>query len=144
MPPFDKPVLEIISDTFDGEDRILECRFDSPRDAQRISMRVVSDVEVYGASILGHDLPGAEKDWRARFEILPREGATLRLEVEPNKPLRIEIRETSYSLNELPEYVPRPGYMMPEPNRRLDRRRSMHSEYIYSVGTIDLGTGASG
>ena len=142
MPPFDKPVLEVISDTFDGEDRILECHFDSPRDAQRMTIRVVSDVEVFGASILGHELPGATKNWDARFEIFPREGATLRLELEPDKPLRIEVRETSFSLSEMPAYTPRPPHMMPEPNRRLDRRRSLQSEHIYSIATLDLGTGS--
>jgi hypothetical protein len=142
MPPFDKPVLEIISDTFDGEDRILECRLDSPRDAQRMALSVVSDVEILGASILGHEMPGATKNWSASFEIFPREGATLRLELEPDKPLRIAVRETSFSLSEIPAYIPRPSHMMPEPNRRLDRRRSLQSEHIYSIATLDLGTGS--
>jgi len=144
MPPFGKPVLEVVSDTNTGNSRILECRFDSPRDAQRITLRVVSDTKVYGASILGHSLPGATKNWDARFEILPREGATLHLEVDPDTPLQIAIHETSFSLGELPDYKPRPAYMMPEPNRRLDRRRSLQSEYIYSIATIDLGTAKSG
>ena len=144
MPPFGKPVLEVVSDTNTGNSRILECRFDSPRDAQRITLRVVSDTKVYGASILGHSLPGATKNWDARFEILPREGATLHLEVDPDTPLKIAIHETSFSLAELPAYKPRPAYMMPEPNRRLDRRRSLQSEYIYSIATIDLGTAKSG
>ena len=143
MPPFGKPVLEIVSDRIEDNRRILECRLDSPRDAQRLSMRVVSDTEVYGASILGNDLPGAAQGWDARFEILPREGADLRLEVEPNMPLRIAIHETSFTLNDLPDYEQRPPYMMPEPNRRLDRRRSMNSGYIYSTATIDLGIGES-
>ena len=143
MPPFGKPVLEVLSDRVEDELRILECRLDSPRDAQRLSLRVVSDTEVFGASILDQELPGAAKDWSARFEILPREGATLRLEVEPNMPLRIAIHETSFTLNNLPEYQPRPAHMMPEPNRRLDRSRSMESDYLYSIATIDLGTGES-
>lgn len=143
MPPFGKPVLEVISDRVENEVRILECRLDSPRDAQRLSMRVVSDTEVFGASILGNELPGAATKWDARFEILPREGANLRLEVEPGIPLRVAIHETSFTLNNLPEYKPRPAHMIPEPNRRLNRSRPMESDYMYSIATIDLGMGGS-
>lgn len=141
MPPFGKAELDVLRDRIEEGRRVLDCRLNSPRDAQRLSMRVVSDTEIFGVSILGHDLPGAAKDWNARFEILPREGADLRIEAEANTPLQFSIHEVSFSLPPFPDFTPRPPHMMPEPNRRLDRRRSLHSEYTYSITTLDLGSG---
>ena len=141
MPPFGKTEIEVMSDRIEDGRRILECRLNSPRDAQRLRLRVVSDIEVYGASILGHDLPGAEQEWNAYFQILPREGADLRIEVAPDAPLRIHAHELSFKLPDFPDFEPRPTHMMPEPNRRLDRSRSLESEYTYSIATVDLGTG---
>ncbi len=139
MPPFGKTEIEVLNDRIEDGRRILDCRLNSPRDSQRVFLRVISDVEVYGASILGHDLSGAARDWSGTFQILPREGAELRLEVSADAPLVLHAREESFKLPQIPDFEPRPPHMVPEPNRRLDRSRSMHSEYTYSVATIDLG-----
>ncbi len=142
MPPFSRPILEVIEDRVESGRRILDCRLNSPRDAQRLWLRVASDAKVHRAEILGHELRGSDRQWDASFEILPREGADLRLEVEPGTPLVFDVREMSYGLPELPELRPRPAHMIPEPNRRLDRSRSLHSDFTYSIATIDLGSGA--
>jgi hypothetical protein len=139
LPPFSRPVLEVRDDRLEGSRRIIECRLDSPRDAQRIELRALSG-RVFSAEILGHELQGARRDWQARFELLPRDGADLRLEVEPGIPLVFSVRELSFGLPELPEITPRPPHLIPEPNRRLDRSRAMHSDFTYSIATIDLGT----
>lgn len=138
MPPYGKPMLEIKADRIEDGRRILDCRLNSPRDAQRIWLNAESG-EVYRAEVLGIDLPGDKNRWGAFFQILPREGADIRFEVMPDVPLRFLVREESYGLPELPELKPRPAHMIPEPNRRLDRSRSLHSDLTYSVATIDLG-----
>lgn len=138
MPPFEQATVHVHDERIENGRRIIEGFLDSPRDAQRLWLHLESETEVYAAEILGHELDGAERNWDAYFAILPRQGARIRLEVEPDKPLVFSVREESYGLPEFSDFVPRPAYMMPEPNRRLDRRRSLHSEFIYSIGTIDL------
>lgn len=144
MPPFSKPILEVREDRVENGRRILDCRLNSPRDAQRLWLRVTSDITVHRAEILGHELRGSDRQWEASFEILPREGADLRLEVSPGAPLVFAVREMSYGLPDLPDLRPRPAHMIPEPNRRLDRSRILHSDFTYSIATIDLGNGAQG
>lgn len=138
MPPYEQSTIDLIEDRIENGRRIVEGHLNSTRDAQRMTLRLESDAEVYSAEILGHQLDGAERNWEAHFAILPREGARIRFEVEPDKPLVFSVREQSYGLPDFPDFTPRPAHMMPEPNRRLDRHRSMHSEFVYSIGTIDL------
>ncbi len=138
MPPFAQTAIEVLEDRIENGRRIIEGTLNSPRDAQRLWLRMTSDTRVYSASILGHELDGAERHWDAYFALLPREGARLRLEVEPDAPVVFSIREESYGLPEFPDFMSRPPHMMAEPNRRPDRSRSLHSEFTYSIGTIDL------
>lgn len=142
LPPFSRPVLEVRDDRLEGSRRILLCRLNSPRDAQRVWLHAVSG-RVYSAEILGHELDGAQRDWQARFDLLPREGADLRLEVQPGTPLVISVREQSFELPELAVITPRPPHLIPEPNRRMDRSRALHSDFTYSIATIDLGSNAA-
>lgn len=139
LPPFSRPVLEVRDDRVEGSRRILQCRLNSPRDAQRIWLSAVSG-RVRSAEILGHELQGAKQHWQARFDLLPREGADLRLEVDAGTPLVFSVREQSFGLPELAVITPRPSHLIPEPNRRMDHRRAMHSDFTYSIATIDLGS----
>ncbi len=142
MPPVGKPVIEVHDDRIENGRRIIACRINSPRDPQRLWLRAASDVEIYGAQILGHSLSGAAQDWAASFEILPREGADLILEVEPGKPLALSIREMTYGMPALESLSPRPAHMAPEPNRTLIRK-PLQSDITYSICTIDLGEGTA-
>ncbi|TVS15172.1 MAG: M20/M25/M40 family metallo-hydrolase [Planctomycetaceae bacterium] len=142
LPPFSRPVLEVRDDRLEGTRRILQCRLNSPRDAQRIWLQAVSG-RVHSAEILGHELEGAKQHWQARFDLLPREGADLRLEVDAGTPLVFSVREQSFGLPELAVITPRPSHLIPEPNRRMDRSRAMHSDFTYSIATIDLGSGSA-
>lgn len=137
--PFPKPILEVRGDRIENGQRILDLRLDSPRDAQRTRLQVTSAAEVYGASILGGELKGDKKHWRAKFDILPREGANMRLVVQPGVPLIININEQSYGVPVFPGYAPRPDWAAAEPNRTLDHRRPLRSEHTFSTCTIDLG-----
>ncbi len=118
---------------------MLRLFLDSPRDAQRTYLTVTSPGEVFGAEILGHQLKGSKRRWRAQFDILPREGAELVLETEQNVPLTINVREMSYGVPQFPGYEPRSAWMATEPNRTLDHRRPLRSEHTFSTCTFDLG-----
>lgn len=141
MPPFEQTTLEVIDDRTRNGRRILDCRLNSTRDAQRLWLQVTSPTAVYSASVLGHELDGAEHGWGAYFALLPRDGARLRLEVEAGVPLVFSIREESHALPAFDDFTPRPDDMIPEPNRRLNRYSSLHSEFTYSLARVDLGKG---
>jgi len=143
MPPFEKPSLNVLEDKVQDGKRLMTCRLYSPRGAQRIWLRVVSDTTVHKAVVLGHELPGAEKNWDLTLEIPPREGVELRLETDPAAPLKISIREDSYELPKFPDFVPRPADTTAEPNRTLIRL-PLSSEHTYSIATVDLGLPPSG
>ena len=132
------PVVNVLSDVVEEGRRKLALHVNSPRDPQRIWLRVESDTQVHGASVLGHDLEGGERHWEMRMEIMPREGVELRLETDPDSPLSFSLREMTYGLPELPGFVPRPDHMAPEPNRTLVRL-PINSDITYSVATVDLG-----
>jgi hypothetical protein len=77
-----------------------------------------------------------QHDYLVASAPLPREGADLRLEVEPGVPLVFSVREVSYGLPDLPEVKPRPAHLIPEPNRRLDGHGFLHSDFTYSTATL--------
>ena len=134
------PTMEVLEDVVVEGRRVVTCRINSPRDPQRMWVRVTSDAPVHTASVLGHDLAGAEKNWELRLEIMPRDGVEVRLETDPGAPLVFSLREMTYGLPVLPDFVPRPPHMAPEPNRTLIRL-PINSDITYSIGTADLGTG---
>lgn len=138
MPPFEKPSISILEDTVKDGRRMLTCKFYTPRGSQRIRLHVVSDAPVHRAEVLGHELPGAKKNWDLSLEIPPREGFELRLETAPDVPLKITVREDAFELPKFPDFVPRPEDTAPEPNRTLIRL-PLASEHTYSIATVDLG-----
>ncbi|HOC69260.1 MAG: Peptidase family M28 [Candidatus Hydrogenedentes bacterium ADurb.Bin101] len=138
MPPLGRPTVEILEDTVTEGRRRLTCKIYSPRAPQRMWLRVTSDTPVYTARILGHELPGAEKDWDLSLEIPPREGVEVYLETAADKPLRIAAREKICGLPAFEDFVPRPAHMAPEPNRTLVRL-PLGSDHTYSFCTVDLG-----
>lgn len=138
--PFPKPVLEVLSDQIENGRRVVALHFDSPRDALRVNLRLVSPAVIHAASMNGMEFSGGD-NWGAYFEMMPREGVRLRLETDPGAPLVFHIREVSYGVPEFPQYKPRPDWMATEPNRTVDHRRSLRSEHTFSVCTIDLGAG---
>ncbi|MDQ1256870.1 MAG: hypothetical protein QG656_1470, partial [Candidatus Hydrogenedentes bacterium] len=139
MPPFGKPVLEVVEDAVQDGRRKLKLAFVSPRKAQRVDFDVVSDIQVYAARAFGQDLDGAEEQWDASFDILPGDGFALELDVDADKPLKICVRETSFCLPAIPGMPPRPDWMMAEPNRTVDHHRPMRSEHTFSKSTFDFG-----
>lgn len=140
--PFPRPRLDVIEDRLEGDRRMVRLHLDSPRDAQFIDLHITSNLVVYGGTLLGIPMQGAEKrQWRAHIELLPREGGELQLEVEPHTALVINIRERSYGVPEFPDFNPRPDWMATEPNRTIDHNRPLRSEHTWSTFTINLGSG---
>lgn len=142
--PFPKPVFDVREDKIVNGRRVLRIFLDSPRDAQRTYLTVTSAAEVFGAEVLGHRLAGKRRHWNASFDILPREGTELVLEVEQSIPLKINVREMSYGVPRFSGYEPRPEWMATEPNRTLDHRRPLRSEHTFSTCTFDLGPRPAG
>ena len=138
MPPLGAPTVEILQDTVIDGRRRLTCKLFTPRGSQRVWLHVLNDIPVYQARILGHDIPGAEKDWDLSLEIPPREGVELYLETAPDKPLQIAVREKVYGLPAFESFVPRPAHMAPEPNRTLIRL-PLGSDHTYTFASLDLG-----
>ncbi|NQT91297.1 MAG: hypothetical protein HQ559_00945, partial [Lentisphaerae bacterium] len=138
QPPFAKTVLRKINDHTENGRRQLKLFVDSPRDAQVIDLRLKSDVQVYGAKVLGIGIEGAKRDWSLSLDTIPFEGGEITLEVEPGKPLKFHVREVSYKLPVLEDFPPRPAWMMTEPNRVLDRSRSLRSNHTFSICTFEF------
>ncbi len=138
LPPSGRPTVDILEDTVTEGRRRLTCKVYSPRAPQRMWLRVTSDTPVHTARILGHELPGAEKDWELSLEIPPREGVELYLETDADKPLHMAVRERVCGLPEFEDFVPRPAHIAPEPNRTLIRL-PLSSDHTYSFATVDLG-----
>jgi len=135
MPPFGKTVLHVVEDRIENGRRYLKLFVDSPRDAQEIHLRVMSDVEVFASKVFGIELGGDKRNWHVHLDTVPFEGGELELEVEPGKPVTFEAREVSFALPEVAGFPPRPDDMMCTPNRVLDRRRDLRSNHTYSVCT---------
>ena len=135
QPPFGKTVLRKLEDNIEGGRRKLKFFIDSPRDAQRIDLHLESNARVFKARALGIKVGGAGRGWDLSLDTIPFEGGELELEVEPNKPLRFLIREVSFKLPELPNFPPRPDYMMTETNRVLNRSKELRSNHTFSICT---------
>ncbi len=142
--PFGKTVLSILEDRVEGNRRFLKLFVDSPRDAQRIDLKLLSDVRVYEAKALGIKVEASHREsretrrrsWELSLDTIPFEGGEIELEVETGKPVEIRVREMSCKLPDLPEFTPRPDDMMTEPNRVLDRRRRLRSNHTFSIATF--------
>ena len=130
--------LEVLDDVIEGGRRKLKLFLDSPRDAQRLTL-TIEHLQVFEARMLDHVFAGGKDSWTIYLRFFPREGAEVFLEVEPNKPLLIHLREESYAVPQFPEVPKRPDWMMAEPNRTLDWKRKPRSEHTFSVQTHDLG-----
>lgn len=141
MPGFGKFVMEKREDTVVDGKRHLKFFIDSQCDAQEVRIRLAG-TDVFAAKLLGQEmrLKKKDEDWTARLIMMPFEGGELELETEPGKPLLFAIHEVAYKLPEnLPNFPPRPDWMMSQTNRRLesviDRGRSLKSNHTYAVCT---------
>jgi len=130
--------LDVLEDVIEGGRRKLKLFLDSPRDAQRLTL-TIEHLQVFEARMLDHVFAGGKDPWTIYLRFFPHEGAEVFLEVEPNKPLLIHLREESYAVPQFPEVPKRPDWMMAEPNRTLDWKRKPRSEHTFSVQTHDLG-----
>ncbi len=143
MPPYGKFKLDVLKDEVRDGQRILDLKIDSTVDAQRTYLRLTSDTTIHNAKILSHTLDGGGKGLGYRFECLPREGTDLQLIVEPGTPLVFHVHEMAYGLPEVPGFTPRPDWMAPEPNRTLDHRRPVRSQFTFTSCTYDFGAAPS-
>lgn len=137
-PPFGKTILEKRGDSTKDGRRLLTLFVDSPRHARRIELALESDVEVFRAKALGIEIEGGAKNWRLILQIMPCEGGEIELELEPDKPVKFLVREVSFSLPEWNSFPPRPDWMMTEPNRVLDRSKSLKSNHTYSSASYEF------
>lgn len=139
MPGFGKFVMEKREDTVVDGKRHLKFFIDSQCDAQEVRIHL-SGSEVYAAKLLGHDMKIKRKDddWDTRLIMMPFEGGELELETEADKPLQFAVHEVVFKLPEnLPNFPPRPDWMMSQTNRRLasviDRDMTLKSNHTYAV-----------
>lgn len=137
MTPDGPPKMELLSDTIEGGKRRVSFHISSPRHPQRLWLRMVSDAPVHAARVLGYDLEPAEREWEITLEIMPLEGTMVEVETDSEKPLRFSIREMTYGLPPFNDFVPRPPYMAPEPNRTLIRR-PLFSDITYSIAFFEF------
>lgn len=138
-PNFGKFVMEKREDTIVDGKRHLKFFIDSPSDAQELSIQLAG-AEVYRSTLLGHEMNMRGNDWNVRLFMLPFEGGELELETEPGKDLLFAVHEVAFKLpDNLPNFQPRPDWMMSQTNRRLDHLtepgKSLKSNHTYSICT---------
>ena len=142
-----QPTVEVLSDATENTLRRLKLHVRSPREAEFIYLSVEPGTEVLAAVIngirLGHDDGRPQQEagwpWMVRYEGLSKNGLDLELTVRAGAPMAFTVRERSYGVSSLPgvNMVPRPEYMITEPNT-IQWWRDFRSNRAYSVKTFSF------
>lgn len=130
-PEFPGPQLTVVSDATADNVRTLSLHVASTAKAASVTLRVVSETEVLGASIFGKELVPERRGWHVDITVFPPEGVDLVLRIPAGSSVTLNARETFYGLPALPEIKPRPDYMIPAPNTVDHGGRELFSNRIY-------------
>lgn len=143
---FAQPAIDVLSDTVEGDRRVLLLLVRSPRQAGEIMVRGEAGAPVYAAALEGVPLGtddgnpqnGGEEHWAATFRGLSEAGVELRLKV-PLGPLKLTALEQSFGV------LPVNGVTMPElPANMISRNNVMKfwepfkSDAVFSLKHFEI------
>jgi len=127
--------VRVSADAIQNGRRRLSLRITSPEHAPTLKVQVVSDTEVFAASVFGERVSGARRGWEFTFKVFPHDGAELVLELPPDAPLTLKAVEQHFGLPDLPGVRRRPEHLICEPNT-LNHTRSIGSDQILVTRTF--------
>lgn len=127
--------VRVNSDSIQNGRRRLSLRLTSPDHAPSLKVKVVSDTEILAASVFDQPVSRARRGWEINFNVFPRDGAELVLELPPDVPLTLTVVEQHFGLPDLLGVHPRPEYLICEPNT-LHHNRSIGSDQMLVIRTF--------
>lgn len=108
------PLIEVVNDATNNNQRTLRLRVKSPRLAEVVTLYADADAEVASSSVNGKEIKGryGNRPWALRYFGLPQEGIEVTLvSSKVGTPINVRVVDQSYGL---PSSVqPRPENMMP-------------------------------
>jgi hypothetical protein len=122
--PIEPPVMELLSETTNNEQRTLHVRISSPRQAPLLMVNLenesVAETIVNGKRVDSGYMALSDESrnrWELRYYGLPAGGIDLIVTVKSSAPLKFRCVDQSYGLPQLanPPFKPRPDYMTPAP-----------------------------
>lgn len=108
--------MEVARDQSTENEREITLQITSPDQPARLHLWAASGASVHEAQLFGEEISGAEGHWGISFNLFPRNGAELKLTVDPGEPLILKTREQMYGMPHVPGIKPRPDWMACEPN----------------------------
>ena len=139
-----EPRVTVLETVPDGDFRWVKLHVESLRKAAIVSLYAGPETDVYGARLndiaLGEDGERPQNRrgelWKVEYRGLSESGLDLELRLLATAPLELSIIEQSFGFPELPNarIVPRPDYMITEPNT-VEWWRNFRSNVIYSLKT---------
>lgn len=118
------PQVELMEETFLGENRLLRFRVYSPREAEVVNLYLEHGTEIVSSAIGGRFVTrqfAPEWYWGLRFLGLPVGGIELELVLPAGEEAKLLVVEQSFGLQQLKAvgWEPRPDYMMAHPDYYL-------------------------
>jgi hypothetical protein len=111
------PQVDTLEDVVASGVRTTRLRITSPRKVPEMELALSGPKRILSVAVDGRELSGARQVWTLHFEVFPRSGSVeMTIKATPGDPLRLRIKETSYSLAEAPAFRPRPSDMTRRPN----------------------------
>lgn len=113
------PLVEVVNDETNSNQRTLRLRVKSPRQAQVITLAINADAQVTSSNVNGKEIKGRygnNTPWMLRYYGLPQEGIEVTLvSSKPGTPIDIRVVDQSYGLPSGGQISvqPRPENMMP-------------------------------
>ena len=129
------PDVRVSEDSIRNGRRRLALRLTSPDHAPVVKVVVVSDTEIFAASVFGQPVARARSGWDFSFNVFPSDGAELVLELPPQSPLILRVVEQHLHQPELPGVRPRPEYLICEPNT-MHHNLSLGSDQMIVIRTF--------
>jgi hypothetical protein len=127
--------VRVSADFIQNGRRRLSLQITSPDHAPTIKVKVISDTEIFAASVFDQPVSGLRRGWEITFKVFPRDGAELVLELPPEGPLTLKVVEQHFGLPDLPAVRPRPEHLICEPNT-LHHTRSIGSDQMLVIRTF--------